>query len=140
MTAPRRRSCAKFPPSRPAFWPRCSRVAGLAEWLAAHPGELARLLEPGFLTYPRQDQGLRREVAKWLPEFLQRRDYDAALDRLRAFKTREMVRIAARDLARLGSMPEITRELSNLADVCLQTAGRVCRQRLTEAPWRTFSS
>jgi glutamate-ammonia-ligase adenylyltransferase len=105
-----------------------------AELLIAHPDWLPWLLEPGFLTHPRQDQGLRREVGKWLPDFLKRHDYDAALDGLRQFKTREMVRIAARDLARLGAVGDITREISNVADVCLQTAGRVCRARLS-ARW-----
>ncbi|HWD17943.1 MAG TPA: hypothetical protein VHB20_01585 [Verrucomicrobiae bacterium] len=103
-----------------------------AELLLAQPDWLAWLLEPGHLTHARQDQGLRREVNHWLPDFLQRGEYDAALDCLRKFKTREMLRITARDLARLGSAAEVTREISNVADVCLQTVSRICRQRLAE--------
>ena len=38
-----------------------------------------------------------------------------------------MLRIAARDLARLGDVVEITREISDLADVCLDAVWRICR-------------
>jgi glutamate-ammonia-ligase adenylyltransferase len=38
---------------------------------------------------------------------------------VRRFKQREMMRIAARDLARLVPTEEIVREISNVADVCL---------------------
>ena len=43
-----------------------------------------------------------------------------------------MLRIAARDLARLGDAVEITREISDLADVCLDAVWRICRQQFTE--------
>jgi len=103
-----------------------------AELLISHGDWIPWLLEPGFLDHARQDQGLRREVGKWLPDFLKRNDYEGALECLRLFKTREMVRIAARDLARLGPLAEIVREVSNVADVCLQAVCQVCRQRLSE--------
>ncbi len=103
----------------------------LGEWLIAHPEWLA-VLEPEQLKFPRQEQGLRREVNAWLKPGLKSRDYSGAFGKTRLFKQREMLRIATRDLARLAEVPEITRELSNLADVCLDTVFQLCRQQLVE--------
>jgi glutamate-ammonia-ligase adenylyltransferase len=104
------------------------------EVLLAHPEWLAPLLDPGSLLYPRREQGLRREAE----QLLKREEYDAALGRLRQFKQREMLRIAARDLARLGNVFEITGELSDLADVCLQAVHRLCQQQLIRRFGRPF--
>jgi glutamine synthetase adenylyltransferase len=46
------------------------------------------------------------------PALLESRDFSAALARLRQFKQREMLRIAARDLARIGDLPDILQEIS----------------------------
>jgi glutamate-ammonia-ligase adenylyltransferase len=104
------------------------------ELLLAHPEWLAPLLTPGYLAHARGQEGLRREVER----DLQGQDYETALSRLRQFKQREMLRIAARDLARLDHMVEITREISDVADVCLQAVHRLCGQKLRERfgqPW-----
>ena len=103
----------------------------LGELLVAHPDWLPEL-EPGRLKYPRQAQGFQREVEGWLKAKLAVRDYSGAFTELRRFKQREMLRIAARDLARQGNVVEITREISDVADVCLNTVGRICRQQLIE--------
>src|SRR5436853_2081594 len=50
-----------------------------------------------------------------------------------------MLRIAARDLARLGSLSEIIQEISEVADVCLDTVWEICHQQLAErvgSPYR----
>jgi glutamate-ammonia-ligase adenylyltransferase len=104
------------------------------ETLLAHPEWLAPLLAPGYLAHRRRQEGLRLEVER----DLRHQDYEAALSRLRQFKQREMLRIAARDLARLDHVMEITREISDVADVCLQAVHRLCQQRLRERfgqPW-----
>lgn len=100
--------------------------------LAARPEWVAPLLAAGALEFPRTDAGLRREVEAWLKPALQTKDYAGALSKLRLFKQREMVRIAARDLARLGKTPEILTELSDVADVCLDAVCRVCLQQHVE--------
>ncbi len=100
--------------------------------LLAHPDWLGAALNPEHLQHRRQEQGLRREVNAWLGPALQNRDYAGAFAKLRWFKQKEMLRIAARDLARLGKGPEITREISNVADVCLSAVLQLCRPPLGE--------
>ncbi len=100
--------------------------------LLKHPEWANTVLTPGNLAYPRQAQGLRREVQAFLQPALQSRDYAGAFARLRQFKQREMLRIAARDLARLGDAPQITRELSDVADVTLDATLQLCLQQLIE--------
>ena len=49
-----------------------------------------------------------------------------------------MLRIAARDLARLGKLPEIMQEISDVADVCLERVWQVCYRQLAGRygqPW-----
>ena len=89
-------------------------------------------LEPEALRFPRRKQGLSKEVGRWFSGLLEARDYGTALRRVREFKQVEMLRIAARDLARLGRVPEITQEISDVADVCLQSVWQSCRQQLAE--------
>ncbi|MGD1084890.1 MAG: hypothetical protein ABSA47_09100 [Verrucomicrobiota bacterium] len=101
-----------------------------AELLAAHPDWLPPLLEPGLLQHPRRDQGFRREIGHWLQPSLDRDDLEPAFVQLRLFKQREMLRVAARDLARLGGTLEITREISDIADACLDAVLRLCIQPL----------
>jgi glutamate-ammonia-ligase adenylyltransferase len=102
----------------------------LGNLLVANPGWLSAL-DIGQLKFPRRAEGLRREIASGLKPKLEARDYAGALAELRRFKQREMLRIAARDLARLSNVVEITRENSDLADVCLDAVWRICRQQFT---------
>jgi len=114
-----------------------SGSSALGNQLVAHPDRLDQL-DPEHLQFPRKDQGLRNEVNSWLKPLLENRDYHTALDRLREFKQREMLRIAARDLARLAEAPEITRELSDIADVCLNSVWQICHRQAVERygqPW-----
>jgi glutamate-ammonia-ligase adenylyltransferase len=100
--------------------------------LLKHPEWMDTLLAPENLAYPRRSEGLRREVNAFLQPALQARDYAGAFAQLRRFKQREMLRIAARDLARLGDTTQITRELSDLADMTLEATLQLCRQQLIE--------
>jgi [glutamine synthetase] adenylyltransferase / [glutamine synthetase]-adenylyl-L-tyrosine phosphorylase len=100
--------------------------------LLKHPEWVNTVLAPDALAHPRQAQGLRREVNSFLEPGLQAKDHAGVLSRLRQFKQREMLRIAARDLSRLGDTTQITRELSDVADVTLDTTLQSCRQQLIE--------
>ncbi|MBM3838654.1 MAG: bifunctional [glutamate--ammonia ligase]-adenylyl-L-tyrosine phosphorylase/[glutamate--ammonia-ligase] adenylyltransferase [Verrucomicrobia bacterium] len=127
-----------------ALW---SGSEALSELFAAHPEWLATLLDTESLRGPRRAQGLEREVQSWLGPLLDTANYAGAYAKLRQFKQREMLRIAARDLARWGDVREITREISDVADVCLETVYQLCARQLTErlgqpyhqdagGPWR----
>jgi len=52
------------------------------------------------------------------------------LDALRRFKRREMLRIGVRDLLRLGSVPDTTAALSDLASVAIQAAYEIVESHL----------
>jgi glutamate-ammonia-ligase adenylyltransferase len=119
----------------------CALLAGSqasATLLVAHPEWLEGLMAPGALEFPRTEQGLRREAAEQMEPLLQTGDYSQALGTLRTFKQREMVRIAARDLARLGTTDQIVREITNVADLCTDWVFRVCWRQLTERFGRPF--
>ncbi|MDB6019948.1 MAG: putative Glutamate-ammonia-ligase adenylyltransferase [Pedosphaera sp.] len=112
----------------------CALLSGsqaLSNWLISHP-EILSSLTPESLRHPRRAQGLRREVNEWLPSLLQAQDYATAFSRLREFKQREMLRVAARDLARLGDVTEIIQELSDVADICLSTVWQLCHAQLSQ--------
>ncbi|MGO8836761.1 MAG: bifunctional [glutamate--ammonia ligase]-adenylyl-L-tyrosine phosphorylase/[glutamate--ammonia-ligase] adenylyltransferase [Limisphaerales bacterium] len=103
----------------------------LGNLLVAHPDWLP-VLETESLKFPRRAEGFQREVQGRLKPKLEARDYAGVLAELRRFQQREMLRIAARDLARPGNVVEITREISDVADVCLAAVERLCRQQFTE--------
>jgi glutamate-ammonia-ligase adenylyltransferase len=109
----------------------------LGELLLAHPDWLP-LLDIERLKYPRRLQGFQQELDRRLGHALRVSNYAAALTELRRFKQRELFRIAARDLARLSNVVEITRELSDVADVCLEVVFQIVRLQLTTRFGRPF--
>jgi glutamate-ammonia-ligase adenylyltransferase len=114
----------------------------LSNLLVARP-EWFGVLEPEGLKFPRRKQGLRNESSRWLKPLLAASDFAAALIRVREFKQREMLRIAGRDLARLGKLPEIVQEISDVADVCLDAVWQVCHRQLVGRygqPWHQDAS
>src|SRR5438093_838847 len=88
----------------------------LSKLLIAQPS-LLEAVAPEALKFPRRKQGLKNELDASLGPPMDGRDYAAALARVRQFKQREMLRLAARDLSRLGPVSEITQEISDVADV-----------------------
>jgi glutamate-ammonia-ligase adenylyltransferase len=91
-----------------------------AELLRLHPGWIQSHLQPEMLRHLRREQGMRRELTS------------ATLPQIREFKQREMVRIAARDLARLADLSQIMEEISAVADVCLSAVFEHCRKELDQ--------
>ncbi len=69
----------------------------------------------------RLDQILKEKVAGV-------RDFQSFCRILRLFKQEEILRIAARDLGNIHSVSRITRDLSLLAQVCLQASVSFCHQ------------
>lgn len=104
----------------------------LSEQLIAHPEWLLGLLTDEYLSQPRPAQVLRRNVTQSLDSSLQSQDYSGALQQLRRFKRREMLRIAVRDLARLGNLAQLTAEISTVAEICLDAVLRIVSLQLTQ--------
>jgi glutamate-ammonia-ligase adenylyltransferase len=96
------------------------------------------LLDIERLKFPRRAQGFQQELGRLLGPALKAQDYAAALTELRRFKQRELLRIAARDLVRLSNVVEITRELSDVADVCLEAVFQIIRLQFTGRFGRPF--
>lgn len=103
----------------------------LSEQLLSGGGYLD-LLETETLRAPRSKKALARELNELLKPLLAARDYSGALNTVRQIKQREMLRIGARDLARLSHLPEVVREISDVADVSLSAVFEICWQQFTE--------
>ena len=88
----------------------------LAEQLQRHPEWLAALVDSDDLQHAYAESTYRERLQVLLDEV----DDEKALHRqLRLFRQREMVRLIWRDLNRLTDMRGTTRELSRLADACI---------------------
>ncbi len=91
----------------------------VALWCIRNPDDLTALLNTGDLerTYT------PGEMRSRLDGFLQAVTDENALDeRLRRFRQREMVRVAWRDLAGIGTLEDTIRDVSDLADACVDEA------------------
>jgi [glutamine synthetase] adenylyltransferase / [glutamine synthetase]-adenylyl-L-tyrosine phosphorylase len=103
----------------------------LSESLVQHADWLALVQDLGQLRNPRHKESLERDAARWLNPALEAKEYAPTFSKLREFKQREMLRIAIRDLARIERVPVITREISDLADVCLSAVYQICWRQLS---------
>lgn len=102
----------------------------LGNALATNPTWLNEL-SPTKLHAARRRTNLQHEWRQLAKPFQANSDHAAALTTLRQFKLRQMMRIAARDLNRLSNAVEITREISDVADVCLQAVWEICVRQFT---------
>jgi glutamate-ammonia-ligase adenylyltransferase len=102
----------------------------MSELLAANP-DWIELIETESLK-PARRKELCSEINEWLGPLIGERSFATAFTRLRHFKQRQMLRSAARDLASLATVPEIIQEISDIADVCLESAWRLCHLQLVE--------
>jgi glutamate-ammonia-ligase adenylyltransferase len=116
----------------------CAGSQALGALLAARPGWLPLLRAEG-LEFPRRKGGLAREADQAVKPLLKHGSHAEALNAIREFKLRETLRIAARDLARIGRLPDLIQEISDVADVCLDAVWRICLQQLAQRhglPWQ----
>lgn len=96
----------------------------LSDILVRHPLFFEWLLEPGIIRQPKRKTDLveeARQLVAAAPSL--ERQWTA----LRTFKAREILRIGIQDLLGRQTLVGITEELSNLADMVLQTAYGLCR-------------
>ncbi len=87
--------------------------------LIHEPGILLNLIEDGRLFIPSDQKGLRRTAEKWIRYTVNPTELAKTLRQLRR---REMVRIAWRDICGRADLAETMENLSNLAEICLDTA------------------
>jgi len=99
----------------------------LGDILIRHPQLFEWLLEPGVVRQAKRKADLADEVRQAVvgASTLEKR-----WERLRGFKTQEILRIGLQDLLGRQSLVGITEELSNLADVVLEAACGFCRDEL----------
>lgn len=97
--------------------------------LGAHPEWRVWLEEVVSDTTPRSAGRVRADLDGWMGEAV---GFDAALDQLRAFKRREMLRIGARDWAGVAPMEETVAALSILADECIRRVASLSWERVAE--------
>ncbi len=109
----------------------------LGELLLADP-DLLSILDFERLRHARRLAGVRREVDPILAAKSTAADAAGTLAQLRRFKKRETFRIAARDLGGLSDVVEITRELSDVADVCLGAVLQIATRQLVEKYGQPF--
>ncbi|MBL9140142.1 MAG: bifunctional [glutamate--ammonia ligase]-adenylyl-L-tyrosine phosphorylase/[glutamate--ammonia-ligase] adenylyltransferase [Verrucomicrobiales bacterium] len=110
----------------------------LSNLLRQHPDWLTDFADPERLKAPRRTEGLRRQMVAAVAPALKGGPRAIALDALHELRLRELLRIAARDLARLGTLREVVTELSNLADVYLEGLRRILWKEFTDRfgePW-----
>jgi glutamate-ammonia-ligase adenylyltransferase len=98
----------------------------LADTLRRRPSNLAWLLEGRTMRQWLADD-LAAALAADLAPFAR---HEARLNAIRRFKDRHLLRIGARDLLGDADLTVTTEELSRLADVCLDAAWRIARERL----------
>lgn len=109
----------------------------LGELVQSDPNLLSGL-DSEHLRFPRRPGGFRRDIQNSVTPRMAARDYTGALMELRRLKQRETLRIAARDLGRLSNVVEITQELSDLADACLDAVLQIVSTQLSEKFGRPY--
>jgi glutamate-ammonia-ligase adenylyltransferase len=101
----------------------------LSDVLIRHPQLFEWLLEPGIIRQPKGKAELHEEASQVVAGA-------SSLERkwsaLRQFKVREMLRIGLQDLLGRQTLAGITEELSNLADVILETADQIGHAELIQ--------
>lgn len=100
----------------------------MADTLIQSPELSEILLDWRLLKRPRPPAELRRDLQRFLKPCT---TFWMKLDRLRAFKQQEFLRLTALDVLGEASLPEIARGLSDLADVCVGAALEACHQELS---------
>ncbi len=99
----------------------------VAERAARSPDDFLELADSGELERSLQTGELRDQLHRRLAECT---DEDDLARRLRRFRNRQQVRIVWRDLTRQADLAETCRDLSELADVCIDEAYRWLYPRL----------
>ncbi len=104
----------------------------MSERLIANPEWISEIFKLEKLKYNRESEGLSYDINQQISPLIEVREFSRALASVRIFKQKEMLRIAVRDLSGLGSIEVILEEISNLADVCLDSVYEILWAQLTQ--------
>jgi glutamate-ammonia-ligase adenylyltransferase len=102
----------------------------LSETVLRHPGWLIAILESGSLHRVRSTTEMEADLAGWVAESHPQQDEALAPLSLASFRRRQILRILVRDVLGFAALPEVTEELSNLADTIINAACRSVRTEL----------
>jgi glutamate-ammonia-ligase adenylyltransferase len=103
-----------------------------ADKLVANPEWIPEIINPEQLLYSRSKESLYNLLKREIRDCIDQSDYTCAFARLRVFKQKETIRIAARDLSGIASVDEVLKEISALADVVLQGVYEILWKQFTE--------
>jgi glutamate-ammonia-ligase adenylyltransferase len=81
------------------------------------------------IDFPKEKEKLYKELKGLLSQV---KKVEESFSIVRRFKKKEYLRIGLRDFLRKGSFSEIVRELSDVADVCLQCVYEICERELVK--------
>jgi len=102
----------------------------LSEALLRNPRWLISILESGTLHRVRSAPEMEADLAAWLGESPADRNEALSPLTLASFRRRQILRILVRDVLGFAALPEVTEELSNLADTIIDAAYHAVRQEL----------
>ncbi len=116
-------------PDDPVFVSRLKRILALSDFVARSflndPFLLKSLMEKNDMERSYGENEYIDALASSVSALPDSPDQSALSTMLRSFRNREMVRIAWRDLAGLSDLAETMRDLSALADACLDQAAAI---------------
>jgi len=104
----------------------------LSETLLRHPGWLIAILESGSLHRVRSVVEMEADLAGWVAEGDPGQREALSPLSLASFRRRQILRILVRDVLGFAALPEVTEELSNLADSIINAAYRSVRAELEQ--------
>jgi glutamate-ammonia-ligase adenylyltransferase len=102
----------------------------LSETVLRHPGWLIAILESGSLHRVRSATEMDADLTAWVTESHLEPDEALSPISLASFRRRQILRILVRDVLGFAALPEVTEELSNLADTIINAACRSVRAEL----------
>ncbi len=112
----------------------CALISGseiIAERLVSNPEWLRDILNLENLKSKSSKERLKRQIKTELAPLIDSQEYGKALATLRIFKQKQTARIAARDLSGIATIEEILEEISDLADVCLDSVYEILWAQFT---------
>jgi glutamate-ammonia-ligase adenylyltransferase len=102
----------------------------LSETLLRHPGWLIAILESGSLHRVRSAPEMETDLSGWMAETGPGEPLSPLT--LASFRRCQILRILVRDVLGFAALPEVTEELSNLADTIINAACRSVRTELEQ--------